>query len=276
MISTFDLEKLGGLLKDFYEITKIRITIFDDAYREIISYPRQIAPICRFIRENEAAEKACRACDRKACETAAARRTTYVYQCHAGLTEAVAPVYAGSLLVAYLLFGHPFSYPSQWAGWEAVRDACRPYGLDEERLKDHLLQLPLTPREHIVSASHILQAVASYLCMDRLITLHEQETLVQLDEYISHHFTEELDVTFLCDRFQVGKTRLYEFARQNYGCGIAEHIRALRIEYACRLLKEDPGLTITEVAEKCGFRDYNYFITVFRRETGTTPKRFRG
>lgn len=275
MISTFDMEKLKSLLKDFHDLTHIRITIFDDQYREIVSYPEAIAPVCAFIREDPRAEQACHLCDRKACETAALRHNTYVYQCHAGLTEAVAPVYAGHIIVAYLLFGHLFSYPNQWTGWEAVRKACSAYALDEKQLQDYVRKLPLTSRDHILSASHILQAVAFYLCMDRLITLHEQELLVQVDDYISRHFTEEIDAAFLCDHFQIGKTRLYALARQNYGKGIAEHIRSLRIEYAKKLLTENTSTPINEIAEKCGYQDYNYFITVFRRETGLPPRQYR-
>ena len=275
MISTFDLEKLKALLKDFYDITKIRITIFDDQYREIVSFPEQIVPICSFIRENPKAASACRDCDRRACERAAATRRTFVYRCHAGLTEAVAPVLAGNLVVAYLLFGHQFLYSSQYAGWEEVRKACTPYGLDEARLRDLVMELPIRPKEYIVSASHILQAVASYLCMDRLITLHDQELLVQIDDYISHHFTEPLDVPFLCDHFHIGKTRLYDLARRNYGKGIAAHIRTLRIEHAKKLLQENRSLGIREIAERCGFTDYNYFITVFKKEVGQPPRKFR-
>ena len=39
MISTFNLTKLNHLLKDFYTITRIRITVFDDALRELAAIP---------------------------------------------------------------------------------------------------------------------------------------------------------------------------------------------------------------------------------------------
>ena len=39
MVSFFDIEKLGELLKDFYEITKIRITVSDEKQEELASYP---------------------------------------------------------------------------------------------------------------------------------------------------------------------------------------------------------------------------------------------
>ena len=37
MISVFDVEKLRELLKDFYAITHIRITVFDDSMRELVA-----------------------------------------------------------------------------------------------------------------------------------------------------------------------------------------------------------------------------------------------
>ena len=46
MISIFDLEKLRGLLKDFYEISHIRITVFDENLIELVSYPEKVAAYC--------------------------------------------------------------------------------------------------------------------------------------------------------------------------------------------------------------------------------------
>lgn len=275
MMSAFDLEKLQTLLRDFYNITHIRITIFDDQYQEILSYPREVAPVCQYIRQSREAAGACHQCDLDACKRAARRKETWVYQCHAGLTEAVAPVFLGNLPVAYLLFGHLFSYRSTYEGWTAVSTACRKYGLDESKLQRYVMALPITSRETILSASHILQAVASYLCMDRLITLRQQNLPARIDEYLSQHFTEDIDAATLCDTFGIGKTTLYEIAGQNYGKGIAEQIRSMRIDYAKKCLEENPELGIAEIAERSGFKDYNYFITVFRQYTGTTPRKYR-
>ena len=53
MISVFDLDKLRGLLKDFYQISKIRITVFDEDLKELCSYPESIAECCKIIRSCE-------------------------------------------------------------------------------------------------------------------------------------------------------------------------------------------------------------------------------
>ena len=56
MISTFNLIKLKSLLRDFYNLTQIRITVFDDRFTELASWPENIAPFCRLIRQAETEE----------------------------------------------------------------------------------------------------------------------------------------------------------------------------------------------------------------------------
>lgn len=273
MISSFDLTKLNSLLKDFYNLTQIRITVFDDTFHELAAYPEQIAPFCRIIRTDRQGEQECKLCDTRACEIAARRHSSYTYRCHAGLTESIAPLYLGNIVIGYLLFGHVFSYSSHEEGWKQIQPLCRNYHIDMEALKEACWERPVIAEDYITSASHILHAVASYLCLERMVSLRQQELPVRIDEYISAHFMEDIDVASICKEFDIGKTQLYEIARQNYGIGIAQHIRNLRIEKAKKLL-EDSELPLAEIASRCGFSDYNYFITVFKRMVGVPPKKY--
>ena len=276
MISSFDIAKLDSLLKDFYRLTQIRITVFDDSFQELISYPADIAPFCKLIRQSSSCAAKCHTCDQHACEIAAKRNTSYTYRCHAGLTESIAPIRMGNIVIGYLLFGHVFSYPSFEEGWNAIQNLCKNYDVSLSELKAICEKQPIIPEEYISSASHIMKAVASFLCMERMVSLHQQELPVQIDEYIQAHYTEKIDAISIAKHFGIGKTKIYEIAKQNYGIGIAEYIRKLRIEKAKELLIESPELSLAEVAYECGFDDYNYFITVFKRVVGVPPKRFKG
>lgn len=275
MISTFNLIKLHSLLKDFHALSRIRITVFDENFRELAAYPEQVSPVCRIIRSDENAYEECRRCDEHACRTAAKRHKAYTYRCHAGLTESIAPLYMGNILIGYLLFGHVFSYASHEVGWEEIRKLCGNYSIDLPALKSACDAQPVISADYIASASHILQATASYLCMERMVSLHQQELPVQIDRYISENYLNEISVSSLCERFQIGKTFLYEITRQNYGIGLAEYIRKLRIDKAKELLLSDESLPLAEIASRCGFKDYNYFITVFKRAEGIPPKQFQ-
>ncbi len=50
MVSSFDLTKLQLLLNDFYTLTHIRITVFDEQFQELTSCPTQLPAFCRLIR----------------------------------------------------------------------------------------------------------------------------------------------------------------------------------------------------------------------------------
>ena len=63
MISVFDLKKLRGLLKDFYQISQIRITVFDDNLHELCAYPESIPAFSKIIRSCETGKHACAQCD---------------------------------------------------------------------------------------------------------------------------------------------------------------------------------------------------------------------
>lgn len=275
MVSSFDISKLHSLLEDFNNLTQIRITVFDDSFHEQTSYPEDIAPFCKIIRNSPEGAQKCHACDQHACEIATRRTSSYTYRCHAGLTESIAPIRMGNIVIGYLLFGHVFSYPTYDEGWAAIEELCTDYDVSLSKLKKACLKQPIVTDDYITSASHIMKAVASFLCMDRMVSLHQQELPVQIDGYIQAHFTEDIDAVSIAMHFHIGKTKLYEIAKQSYGIGIAEYIRQLRIEKAKKLLTEQNQLSLAEIACECGFNDYNYFITVFKHITGTPPKTYR-
>lgn len=60
MISTFNRAKLNSLLYDFYQLAPIRITVFDDQFVELASYPEHIAPVCQIIRADKEGYEHCK------------------------------------------------------------------------------------------------------------------------------------------------------------------------------------------------------------------------
>lgn len=275
MVSSFNLSKLNSLLMDFYNITKIRITVFDENFHELIAYPLEVSPFCQLLRCDKNAEDACRICDAEACRKVMGRHNAYTYTCHAGLWESIVPLYMGNIVIGYLLFGHVFCYESHETGWDVIKEKCRNYRVDMEKLKDACWERPIISTDYIQSAAHIMQAVASYLCLEKMAIIKQEDLPIRIDEYIAKHYMEEINVQTICTKFRIGKTALYDIAAQNYGEGIAAHIRSLRIEKAKELLTEDCDMNISEISDFCGFSDYNYFITVFRHYTGMPPKQYR-
>lgn len=275
MVSVFNVEQLQEVLKDFHCITGIRITVFDHRFREVVSYPEERPEFCRLIRSCPAGSEGCDRCDREACRMASRRTSSYIYRCHAGLTEAITPLYAGGVLVGYLLFGHLFPYDSFQEGWETVRRCCESYPLDMEKLKEACGKCLRISDGYIKSAARILHATASYLALERMAGVQEDSDAARLDAYLSAGFHLPLSAEDICRELNLGRTRLYKLSRQLYGTGPAEHIRNLRMEQAKMLLETRPDCSIAEIGQRCGYSDYNYFIAVFSAQTGISPGMYR-
>lgn len=275
MNSVFQLEELQNLLRDFYHITNIRITVFDAELNELVSYPDSCAPFCSLIRSTPEGRAACARCDRDACRIASRQNKTYIYRCHAGLTEAIMPLHIGNALVGYLLCGQVFAYDSFESGWEAISNCCAQYPIDPDSLKESCRSSPLIAKGYIDSAARILHATASYLILEQMATLQADSDAARLDAFLSAHFTENLSANTICEKLNLGRSKLYKLSAQLYGCGISRHIKMLRIDKAKQLLTDRPDLSITEIAMNCGFSDYNYFIAVFSQCVGISPNAFR-
>ena len=185
------------------------------------------------------------------------------------------PLRVGNMLAGYLLFGHIFSYENEDDGMEEIRRCCASYPADPHLLQDAIAHCPHVSRDYILSAAHILHATASFLVLERMATLQEDDAAARLDSYLTENFAQPITAQILCDELGIGRSRLYKLAAQLYGCGISEHVRDLRIGRAKQLLAESPELSITEIASACGFSDYNYFISVFSKRTGASPNVYR-
>lgn len=105
--------------------------------------------------------------------------------------------------------------------------------------------------------------------------LSEADRLIyKISEYISNNFPEDIGLKRLAVEFAISEAQLSRRFKTVVGMGINEYIRYVRVLNAEALLK-NTTLSITEVAQQCGFNDSNYFSTVFKLAMGTTPVKYR-
>jgi AraC-like DNA-binding protein len=62
--------------------------------------------------------------------------------------------------------------------------------------------------------------------------------------------------------------------RKVYGCTLTDAIHQRRINKACDFLL-DSNLSIEQIAQKCGFKDPDYFRRIFRRQLRISPGEYR-
>lgn len=96
----------------------------------------------------------------------------------------------------------------------------------------------------------------------------------EIQQYIEQHFTEELKISELAERFFMNHCYLTHIFKEQVGYSPKQYILLNRLSYAKELL-ETTGLQVSQIAYQCGFGDTNNFIRAFREWFGLAPNQYR-
>ena len=274
MSLVFNIKDLKELLVNFYTLTNIRIVVFDDLFCEIASYPTKHTDYCSLIRSIDELDEKCKLCDKKACLESKQDFKIHIYQCHAGLTEAVVPIRYDNLVIGYFMFGQIIQSDDREGLWKKIEKDFINTGINLEKIKRCFFSKKLISNEVIHAAARIVETNAAYLYLSRKLILEKNTLVSKIENYINEHISDDLSAPRLCSRFNISKSKLYEISNVNYGTGIAAYIKNLRIQKAKRLLK-NTNLSVYNVAREVGINDYNYFTKQFKTVEGITPRNYR-
>lgn len=89
-------------------------------------------------------------------------------------------------------------------------------------------------------------------------------------EYIIDHYSEDIDIGELAKQVHLHPVYLGKLFKQNTGHTYKEFLNIIRVNNAEMLLSTG-GFTVSEVAERCGFKDISYFSNVFKGMKGYPP-----
>ena len=93
-------------------------------------------------------------------------------------------------------------------------------------------------------------------------------TLVQFD------LTADLRLKTIAQKLNVNSSYLSSLFHKEVGTTLTDFVNRQRIDRGILLLQLT-SRSVQDIATECGIQDVNYFIKLFKRQTGFTPKRYR-
>ena len=102
------------------------------------------------------------------------------------------------------------------------------------------------------------------------------ETAVEaVKKYIDNHCEDtSISLKTLAEKAGITPSYLGQVFLKKYGISCVEYTNKVRMEKASQLLLKT-NLTIQQISEQVGILNTNYFYTLFKREYGLTPSRYR-
>lgn len=270
MVINYDVNRINGLLYDFYHTTGTRLDLFSNSFEEISSGQFGICDFCKYIQKDPVCKKICSSFDNMLMQKCSESMKPEQDICPFGLMNVVAPIIYNDEPLGYFFFGQMKTNPH----FAEPDGNYIKYSFDRNTLKMHYTALPLFELEKIKSISNLAEIVLKHLLTENILKFDYDETLQKALTYIDANLDKDLSIKSISKGINVSKSALYSKFHSLLNSTIGEYVNKRRIERAIQILIET-NLSIEEVSQKTGFSSASYFTKIFKQHTSVTPLKYR-
>ncbi len=119
------------------------------------------------------------------------------------------------------------------------------------------------------------EMVRSFCLLVKRHSLNKYSYLVgQVITQVQFDLSADHSLKAIAGRLNVNASYLSTLFHKEYGCTITEFVNRERINHAIKLLETTQN-SVQQIAAECGIQDTNYFIKIFKKQTGMTPTGYR-
>lgn len=271
-----DSQKLLPLIKAFYQLTGMKIAIYDSDFEEILTYPEDSCAFCEEIWRCNGGRGVCDQYTAGMCKKCQDSQQTIVYTCHAGLTEVISPLAENGIVIGYAVCGQVTNQQDRALLLQSVLHRCSKLDISPERTQILLEDVRYCSDLQIESTLQIINALVSYIVLQKMVYISDKPIGLQIAEYIADNISDDLSIDALCRKFAMSRSRLYLVTQFYIPDGIAKYIKKCRIHAAQAAIAANPRKPLWEISQEAGFDNYEYFLRVFKKETGVSPVATKG
>ena len=275
MFTAFELflsDEVQSLIDHFAAVLDLRVTFFSADGRELRrGRHMRNSDYCAMVQQEIGTLKECLSMDTAKRAEAVAKRGIIDYRCHAGLREAIAPVFIHDKLAGFLMIGQ-FRTGSEVPGCMLSRCTSAE---QRERLEKAFHELPEFNAEKLEDMLGLFKMLIDYIVVRELAVLQGDRLRHEIDRYLELHCTEEIRLPEMARKLGRSVSTISQFLRRNYQTSFKELLIERRLEKAEEFWRANPEATVGAAAFAAGFTDQFYFSRVFRKRRGIPPGEYR-
>ena len=120
----------------------------------------------------------------------------------------------------------------------------------------------------------LLCLLADHISEHHLIPSDRQTLGHLIRQHIQKNLSHKITLTDISRRFHCSTVTLTETFRREFGMTIMQYVSEERMKLGANLLSST-ALSVSEIAERCGFPDVEYFSRCFKQKEGISPSEWR-
>lgn len=107
------------------------------------------------------------------------------------------------------------------------------------------------------------------------INSREEELVKEVKKYILENADRDVSQKTVASKFCVSTAHLSRIFKKITGEKFSDYVTETKMQAAAKMLKENPKMTVVNVAETFGYFNINYFNTLFKKQFYMTPSQYR-
>ena len=267
-------QKVAEVFDLYTDLHGARVSLFGPDKR--ILYPdekgRPNCAYCRMLRETLQMDSHCRALDQAMMGAALQKKEMISYTCHAGMREAVAPLFVEGRLAGFVMIGQ---FRSQAAPDVSPYAARWEKELGNQALQNAFAGSTVFPEEKIDVLLAMWCQLLELIIRSQLIHRKDYDLIAPVIERIRQQPEQSISMekaSQICGRSPSTVTRMF---KKVTGTSFKQFQTGFRLQRAAELLVDRPNRPVAEIAETVGFEDPFYFSRIFHKHTGLSPSDYR-
>lgn len=282
-----DVESLSELFSIIERMTGLEVTVYraiethriDSILRLPVKYRKHMSEFCRLIKNNKTGKGCgghdCRLVNIKAGKIGA----PFVNICHAGIAEAIVPVYDKDKHIATVFIGQALLEENVRAA-EKVLARAEALSVDKKKIRSALNKLPVKKEEELLDVARLtnlaVKGFADSVGLESMMqeVMLERSPKIKKALEIMSQSRKSFSAAELAGKVFLEPSYFSRLFRKVMQCSFSDFVAEQKINLAMKLLHET-RLPVMEIAGRCGYSKVNYFNRVFKSWTGMTPSQYR-
>jgi len=226
---------------------------------------------CELIQNKVFDKNKCFSMDESKCRECASQKKIINYLCHAGIEEAVAPIFIETQLVGYAMIGQ---FRSSEILPPAVLKIAKEKGCKAELL-EYFYELPYYNKLKIKNILGLFTILVDYIITKEIISVKGERLINKTLAYIEQHIHRPISLDEVAKNAGRSRSSISHSFKKILGKPFSKVVIEAKLSKAEEYFKIAPHLSIGEVAFKLGYKDPLYFSRLYKKHKGISPSEYK-
>jgi AraC-like DNA-binding protein len=256
----------------FSSIFNIRILFYSAAGDIVkVGLNRPNSDYCSLIQEKLYGLDSCLELDQAKRAEAFEKKGMICFTCHAGLTEALTPLFVEEKLLGFMGFGQIRT--SNHVPGRVMKDWENKF--TPPALENAYKNLPLLEIEKINEILSLFSILIEYIMKNNLISLKGDLLLNQIITFLEDNLHRSISLKDVSNHIDRSESTVSHLLKKKLNQSFKQTVIQIKLEKADEYLQLVPKMKIKDIAAKIGYDDALYFSRLYKKNKQYTPREFQ-